>query len=145
MVALVELAFLWWQNAYSHLNFSTLDNSIPLDFIKQLDEKELHVLLIQGFNNQVQRIDQLGTQIQTFVAVLDGKISRAEFIDFEKVQRDTNEDHRKRLGMLENKNGDRELKKETVLGLGKTFWIGILVVTNVLQLLALLAKIGATQ
>lgn len=121
-----------------------MDNTIPLDYIKQLDEKELHVLLIQGFNDQVKRMDNLTTQIQTFVQVLDGKISRAEFIDFEKIQRDTNEDHRKRLAALENKNGDRDLKKETILGIGKTFWVGILVLTNVIQFLALLAKIGAS-
>ena len=119
-------------------------DTIPLDYIKQLDEKELHVLLIQGFNDQVKRMDNLTTQIQTFVQVLDGKISRAEFIDFEKIQRDTNEDHRKRLAALENKNGDRDLKKETILGIGKTFWVGILVLTNVIQFLALLAKIGAS-
>lgn len=121
-----------------------MDNTIPLDYIKQLDEKELHVLLIQGFNDQVKRMDNLTTQIQTFVQVLDGKISRAEFIDFEKIQRDTNEDHRKRLAALENKNDDRDLKKETILGIGKTFWVGILVLTNVIQFLALLAKIGAS-
>lgn len=121
-----------------------MDNTIPLDYIKQLDEKELHVLLIQGFNDQVKRMDNLTIQIQAFVQVLDGKISRAEFIDFEKIQRDTNEDHRKRLAALENKNGDRDLKKETILGIGKTFWVGILVLTNVIQFLALLAKIGAS-
>lgn len=109
------------------------DDQIKLSDVKDMDQKEIHILLIQGFNLLVRKTDRMKEKVDTYIQILDKKVGREEFKETKKELEFEIQKNREDIEKLQNNEENRKIQVRTGLGIGKYFWIVLLALMNLIQ------------
>ena len=109
------------------------NDEIPLSTAKELSTEQLHVLLIQGFNMQVRKIDDMGRKVDIYIDLLEKKATREEFKGLQEHVDGKLDDHEKRLSDLANMLENGKIRLKTGLDIGRWFWVVLLAIVNLVQ------------